>query len=155
MVSPGNQHNIPVNHTRLKGARRVEKSFPTLPVSTKQPPRPPSSKACSDSRAGNGEAQPALVCRLWGPGIPPELTGGPEVSGRATRRDRFPLHSLSRSQQPAPKGACLSPAQGLAMAAHCPLATVQILMPKFEALPSGPVPAFLFHFIKSPCSLHP
>lgn len=87
LVFPGNQYNVPVNHTQLNGASRVEKLFPTLPISTKQLPRPPSSKECSDSKAGNGEAQPALVCRLWGPGIPPELTEGPEVSGIATQGD--------------------------------------------------------------------
>lgn len=86
-VSPGNQQNIPVNHSQLDEASRVENPFPTLPISTKQPPRPPSSKECSDSRAGNGEAQPVLVCKLRGPGIPPELTEGPEVSGRAVQGD--------------------------------------------------------------------
>lgn len=73
LASPGNQHNIPVNRTGLNGASGVGNAFPTLPISTKAASQAPFLKRCSDSRAGNGEAQPALVCSPWGPGIPLEL----------------------------------------------------------------------------------
>ena len=41
LVSPGKPGNIPVNHPWLNGASGVGNSFS---ISTKQPPRPPSSK---------------------------------------------------------------------------------------------------------------
>lgn len=62
LVSPGNQYNVPVNHTQLNGASGVEKPSSALPISTKQLPRPPSSKECSDSKGWVGMVRPS---QLW------------------------------------------------------------------------------------------